>query len=99
MSNPSARAASMAAITASALGQFFTPVTFRWEMWVRTHISHLKVTGVKNWPKAEAVMAAIDAALAEGLDITFEQYPYTAGSTMMSAILPPWVLEGSTAEA
>ena len=64
---------------------------------VRTHISHLKVTGVKNWHKAESMMAAIDQAIAEGLDITFEQYPYPAGSTMMSAVLPPWVLEGSTA--
>ena len=66
---------------------------------VRTHISHLKVTGARNWHKADAAMAAIDHALSEGLDVTFEQYPYPAGSTMMSAVLPPWVLEGSTAEA
>lgn len=66
---------------------------------VRTHISHFKVTGVKNWPKAEAVVAAVDRALAEGLDVTFEQYPYPSGSTMLSALLPAWVLEGGTAEA
>lgn len=66
---------------------------------VRTHISHLKVSGAKNWPRAELVMEAIDGAIAEGLDITFEQYPYPAGSTMLSAVLPPWVLEGGTAEA
>lgn len=66
---------------------------------VRTHISHLKVTGVNNWQKAEAMMAALDRAIAEGIEVTFEQYPYTAGSTLMSALLPPWVLEGGTAEA
>jgi N-acyl-D-amino-acid deacylase len=66
---------------------------------VRTHISHLKVTGAGNWKKAEGVMEAIDHAISEGLRITFEQYPYAAGSTMMSAVLPPWALEGSTDEA
>ncbi len=66
---------------------------------VRTHISHFKVTGVKNWPKAEAAVAAVDRAIAEGLDVTFEQYPYPAGNTMLSAILPAWVLEGGTAAA
>ena len=66
---------------------------------VRTHISHLKVTGTANWHKAEQVMVAIDRAIADGLQITFEQYPYPAGSTMMSAVLPAWVLEGSTDEA
>ncbi len=66
---------------------------------VRTHVSHLKVGGVGNWRKADAVMSALERAIDEGLDITFEQYPYTAGSTMMGALLPPWVLEGGTAEA
>jgi N-acyl-D-amino-acid deacylase len=66
---------------------------------VRTHISHFKITGVKNWPKVEAAVAALDRAIAEGLDITFEQYPYPAGNTMLSAILPAWVLEGGTAAA
>ncbi len=65
---------------------------------VRTHISHFKLTGAKNWHKAEAALATVEDALAQGLEITFEQYPYTSGNTMMSAILPPWVLEGDTEE-
>ena len=65
---------------------------------VRTHISHFKLTGAKNWQKAESAVDAVDSALAEGLDVTFEQYPYASGNTMMSAILPPWVLEGDTLE-
>jgi len=66
---------------------------------VRTHISHFKLTGVDNWHKVDAVLATVDSAIADGVDFTFEQYPYTAGSTLMSAILPSWVLEGSTADA
>jgi N-acyl-D-amino-acid deacylase len=65
---------------------------------VRTHISHFKVSGAKNWHKVDASLAAVDEALAEGLDITFEQYPYASGNTMMSAILPPWVLEGKATD-
>lgn len=65
---------------------------------VRTHISHFKVTGAKNWHKAEDAFVAVEKALEEGLDITFEQYPYASGNTMMSAVLPPWVLEGSNVE-
>ncbi|MGI5836301.1 MAG: N-acyl-D-amino-acid deacylase family protein [Chloroflexota bacterium] len=66
---------------------------------VRTHISHLKISGVGNWHKVDAAMEMLEGAIAEGLDISFEQYPYTAGSTLLSAILPAWVLEGGTAEA
>ncbi|MHB1159605.1 MAG: N-acyl-D-amino-acid deacylase family protein [Chloroflexota bacterium] len=69
------------------------------ETGVRTHISHFKVTGVKNWPKAAAAVAAVDRAIADGLDITFEQYPYPSGNTMLSAILPAWVQEGGVSEA
>ena len=34
--------------------------------------------------------AAVEQARAAGLDITADQYPYTAGSTMLGALLPPW---------
>lgn len=66
---------------------------------VRTHISHYKVVGSRNWGKIDMSLSLVEKALGDGLDITFEQYPYAAGNTMMSAILPPWVLEGSTEEA
>ena len=42
------------------------------------------------------VLAKIKRARAEGLDITADVYPYIAGSTSLSACLPPWVLEGGT---
>lgn len=60
------------------------------------HLSHLKVCGKENWHKTEEVLAIIDQARKNGVEVTFDQYPYTAGSTMLSAILPPWAHAGGT---
>ncbi|WP_438315385.1 N-acyl-D-amino-acid deacylase family protein [Sporosarcina sp. FA9] len=60
------------------------------------HFSHLKNCGKDNWHKTPDVLGKIDSARAEGLEVTFDQYPYTAGSTMLSAIIPPWVHDGGT---
>ncbi|MFG6114792.1 amidohydrolase family protein [Halobacillus sp. MO56] len=60
------------------------------------HFSHLKNCGKDNWHKTPEVLAKIDQARADGLEVTFDQYPYTAGSTMLSAILPPWAHDGGT---
>ena len=66
------------------------------ESGVRLHFSHFKICGRKNWNKLDAVLAKLDAARAEGLTVTFDQYPYTAGSTMLGAILPSWAHAGGT---
>lgn len=60
------------------------------------HFSHFKICGKKNWGKADEVLSLFDSARAEGIEVTFDQYPYTAGSTMLSAILPPWAHAGGT---
>lgn len=62
------------------------------------HFSHLKVCGKDNWSKTEQVLQKIDEARLDGLEVTFDQYPYIAGSTMLSAILPPWAHDGGTDE-
>ena len=54
------------------------------------HISHFKARGKQAWGKSSAMVAAVEGARAAGLDITADQYPYTAGSTMLGALLPPW---------
>ncbi len=54
------------------------------------HISHFKARGGRAWGKAPEMSAAMDRARAEGIDVTADQYPYTAGSTMLGALLPPW---------
>lgn len=60
------------------------------------HFSHFKICGKLNWEKADAVLDLLESSRAQGIEITFDQYPYTAGSTMLSAILPPWAHAGGT---
>ncbi len=62
------------------------------------HLSHLKVAGKSNWHKRDSLLSLIDEARESGVDVTFDQYPYTAGSTMLSAILPPWAHDGGADE-
>lgn len=64
----------------------------------RTHVSHLKASGPKNWGKVTEALRILDHARADGLAIKQDIYPYTASSTMLSAILPPEVREGSVQE-
>ncbi len=63
---------------------------------VRLHISHFKLCGRQNWHLIGELLAKVDEGIEEGIEITFDMYPYTAGSTMLSAIIPPWGREGGT---
>ena len=56
----------------------------------RLCISHIKLAGGRNWSKLDALVDRVRGARAEGVAVTADQYPYTAGSTMLGAILPPW---------
>jgi len=58
---------------------------------VPVQISHLKVAGQKYWDSGPGALELIDKALGMGMDITADQYPYLAGNTGLSAILPKWV--------
>lgn len=63
---------------------------------VRIHFSHFKVCGKHNWDKIDRVIELLEQAQAEGLRVSFDQYPYVAGSTMLGVILPPWAHAGGT---
>ncbi len=63
---------------------------------IPVEIWHLKTAYKKNWGRMPEVLAKIRRARAAGLDITADIYPYIAGSTSLSACLPPWALEGGT---
>lgn len=69
-------------------------ITVGRESGCRVHLSHLKIAGRTNWHRVDALLARFDAAAAEGVRLSADQYPYTAGSTMMGAILPPWAHSG-----
>jgi len=57
-------------------------------------IYHLKAAGLRNHHKARLAIAKIDSARAAGIDVQANMYPYTAGSTGLPALLPPWASEG-----
>ena len=61
---------------------------------IRAEISHIKLSGKQNWGHPEKVIAAIEKARAEGLDITHDQYAYTASSTGISQLVPEQAREG-----
>ncbi len=62
-------------------------------------ISHLKAIGRKNWGiKIPRVLELLERSAAEGLEVRWDAYPYTAGSTQLLHILPPEVLAGGTDE-
>jgi N-acyl-D-amino-acid deacylase len=58
---------------------------------MRVEISHFKV-GLPNWNRSDEMIAMVEKARAEGLDVTVDQYPYTASSTTLNVLLPDWLL-------
>jgi N-acyl-D-amino-acid deacylase len=58
---------------------------------VPLHLSHFKLKGPAQHGKAGRAIALLEAARERGVDITADQYPYRAGSTMLGSHLPAWV--------
>jgi dihydroorotase/N-acyl-D-amino-acid deacylase len=58
-------------------------------------ITHHKVMGASMWGKSVETLAMVDAANARGLDISSDQYPYTASSTGISVLFPAWSKAGT----
>ena len=62
---------------------------------VRLEISHVKCQGPSFYGRAGEILEHMDRAVAEGIDVAGDQYPYTAGSTgLTGAVFPRWSLEG-----
>jgi dihydroorotase/N-acyl-D-amino-acid deacylase len=57
------------------------------------HIFHLKIRGEENWGTIGTYLAKIEAARASGIDVTANQYPYTAMQHGWSAFFPVWARE------
>lgn len=60
----------------------------------RAEIYHLKQAGRANWGKYDAVIARIEQARAQGVQLTADMYTYAASSTGLDASMPLWVQEG-----
>ncbi|MEO6196251.1 MAG: D-aminoacylase, partial [Thermoanaerobaculia bacterium] len=57
-------------------------------------IWHLKAAGKRNWGRMPEVVARIEAARKDGVDITADTYAYPAWFNSFSAFVPPWAHEG-----
>jgi len=63
---------------------------------IPVEIWHLKVAGKTNWHKMPEVVAKINAARAQGVDVTADTYAYPAWFNDFSAFIPPWAHDGGT---
>ena len=55
-------------------------------------ISHFKLSGQHNWGRSKETVPMIEAARKEGIEVTIDQYPYTASSTSISTLIPDEIL-------
>lgn len=65
---------------------------------IRLEISHLKIGREANWGKLDALLAMIEKARAEGVDLRCDRYPYIAGATTLGLLFPLWSREGTAAD-
>ena len=61
---------------------------------MKLHISHFKAVGAKNWPKMEEALAILERVSENGMEVSFDVYPYTNTGSVLYTFLPPWVAEG-----
>jgi N-acyl-D-aspartate/D-glutamate deacylase len=59
-------------------------------------LSHHKALGAGMWGASEKTLKMVDSANAAGLDVRLDQYPYTASSTGISALIPSWARAGGS---
>lgn len=59
---------------------------------IPVEISHFKVSGQNNWGRSKETIPLVESARKEGIDVTIDQYPYTASSTNLGVLLPSDVL-------
>jgi N-acyl-D-amino-acid deacylase len=68
------------------------------EAGIPVHIFHLKIRAKDNWGTVGTYLKMIEDARASGLDVTANQYPYTAMNHGWSAFFPVWAREGGPAK-
>jgi N-acyl-D-amino-acid deacylase len=63
---------------------------------IPVQISHHKAAGKSVWGKSVDTLSLMEEARSRGVEVTCDQYPYEAGSTSLSTLLPPWAHDGGT---
>src|SRR5216117_3777149 len=61
---------------------------------IPAEVYHIKAAGEKNWPKEDELLARIERAQKEGVNVRANMYTYTAAGTGLDACLPPWTEDG-----
>jgi dihydroorotase/N-acyl-D-amino-acid deacylase len=59
-----------------------------------TQLTHHKIIGRENWGLSSETLRLVEEARARGVDVTIDQYPYTASSTGTAALFPQWAQAG-----
>lgn len=63
---------------------------------VAVHLTHCHFGFPVNQGRAPELLAAIDQARADGVEVTMDSYPYRAAMTTLHSVLPTWAHEGGT---
>ena len=61
---------------------------------IPAEVYHIKASGQKNWSKEDELLARIERAQKDGLNVRANMYTYTAAGTGLDACLPPWTENG-----
>jgi N-acyl-D-amino-acid deacylase len=62
-----------------------------------TQITHHKIIGRAGEDRSRETLRLVEEARGRGVDVTIDQYPYTASSTSLAAaFLPAWAQEGGS---
>ncbi|MEU3721997.1 D-aminoacylase [Streptomyces sp. NPDC031705] len=77
-----------------ALAAYAEMLTLAREAGCALHLAHATMNFGENRGRAPELLSLLDAALADGADVTLDSYPYTPGCTTLAALLPGWAHEG-----
>ncbi len=61
---------------------------------IPTQSTHHKAMGKRNWGRTEDSIRLVEEARRRGVDVSLDQYPYTASHTGTAALFPKWAQEG-----
>lgn len=64
------------------------------ETGVKLQFSHLIFVGKITWPTMEKALEKFDSAIADGIDVKFDIFPYGFGAGLLNSVLPEWVMAG-----
>ncbi len=58
---------------------------------VTLHISHLKAVGEAHWDQMKLALELIEVKALEGINVTFDVYPYTQTGSVLYTLFPEWI--------